>query len=805
MQKPSQIETAFLIYSKIKSMKVLKILVAIVLLLIAGVAGYIFYLKSSLTPSYAGEASLRGLSTNSEVYFTEHGIPHIYGDSEEDVYHSLGYIHAMERLWQMDLVRHVGSGRLSELFGPDMIKTDKFLRTMGLNKYASESATNYISRNHESLPLVQAYIDGINEYIKNNPKPLEHTLLGLEVEPFKIQNIFEVLIYMSFSFSNAHITDPVLTELSNKLDSTYLQDLNIYHYKGESMLKSFDARYSLQAKQTAAILNSLNVPEFIGSNSWVLSGKRTETGAVILTNDPHIAFSQPSVWYESHLISPENEYYGYHVAGTPFPLLMHSENHAIGLTMFENDDMDFYVEEVHPEDSMKYRHMDEWKAFEVREETIKVKDGDPIPFSIRHSVHGPIVSDIIRDEPLDDVVSMYWVTSNHPNYALEGVYGMLTANDISDVERAVSRIHGPGLNIMYGDADGNVAWWAAGKLIQRRDERTSKTFYEGASGLDDPLEFYSFDKNPHAINPPWGYVHSANNQPDTVDGVLYSGYYLPDDRGERIVEILSQDSIKTVDEIKTMLLDGKSMMHEAVKGIMLHAIKDTDKTQLLRALIQWDGDFNRDDFRPLVFQRWLNEILKAAQKDEIGDDLWSVYKRTHTYKVAAEHLIKNENSKWWDVDSTETIETRAQIIRQAFEATITDLENYWGTDFTAWKWGDAHALVHKHAMGDVIGFLNVGSYPVSGGNEVLNNMGYTYEESMNQTIRFGPSTRRIVDFSDVRNNSWSILPTGQSGNYFSPYYEDQAEMYANGEFRKMIMNHDQIKESKNKLVLKPKD
>ncbi|MEQ9468096.1 MAG: penicillin acylase family protein [Ekhidna sp.] len=784
-------------------MKILKILLAIILLVIIGVAAYAFYIKSSLTPSYSGEVSLKGLSSSSEVYFTKHGIPHIYGQSDEDAYRSLGYIHAMERLWQMDLLRHVGSGRLSELFGTDMVEADKFLRTMGLSQYAAASAKEYMIRNHESLPLVKAYIDGINAYISNNPKPLEYTLLSLEPEPFEVQNVFEILTYMSFSFSNAHITDPVLTELSNKLDTTYLQDLSIYHYEGESTLKPFDARYSLQAKQTAAILNNLKVPEFIGSNSWVLSGSRTETGEVILTNDPHIAFSQPSVWYESHLISPKNEYYGYHVPGAPFPLLMHSERQATGLTMFENDDMDFYVEEIHPEDSTMYRHDGEWKKIKLQEETISVKGSDPVSFVIRYTLHGPVVSDILQEEPLDEVVSMYWVTTNQPNYMIEAVYGMLTAENINEVEQAASQIHGPGLNIMYGDKDGNVAWWAAGKLIKRRDEQTSKTFYDGSTGLDDANAFYGFTKNPHAINPPWGYVHSANNQPDTVDGVLYSGYYLPDDRGERIVEILSEDSIKTVDEIKTMLMDDKSMMHEAVKGIMLHAIKDTERSQLLRALIQWEGTFDRDDFRPLIFQRWLNEILKAAQKDEIGDELWPVYKRTHTYKVAAENLIKKENSKWWDNDTTEVVETRADIIRQAFESTIADLSRYWGDDFTKWKWGDAHALEHKHAMGDVIGFFNVGSFPVSGGNEVLNNMGYTYDETMKQIIRFGPSTRRIVDFSDVRNNSWSILPTGQSGNYFSPYYSDQAEMYANGEFRKMNMNNEQIRQSKNKLTLKP--
>ncbi|WP_370086771.1 penicillin acylase family protein [Ekhidna sp.] len=786
-------------------MKIIKILAVIFLLIIAGIAAYFFYLKSNLTPSYKGEIQVLGLNQPTEVYFTEFGIPHIYAVSSEDAYRSLGYIHAMERLWQMDLLRHVGSGRLSELFGADMVQADIFLRTMGLSEYAKQSAQLYIQRNHESLPLVEAYIEGINQYIESNPKPLEYTILGLDIEPFEIKNVFETLTYMSFSFSNAHITDPVLTELSAKLDSSYLKDLNIYHYPGESVLRSFDDRYSKHALQTAQILDHLKIPEFIGSNSWVLSGEKTESGKVILANDPHIAFSQPSVWYESHLIMPDNEYYGYHIAGAPFPLLFHNEKLATGLTMFENDDMDFYVEEIHPEDSMKYMHRGEWKDIEAVIEEIKVKDEESVNFTIRKTVHGPIVSDIIQEKPLQDVVSMHWVTSNHPNFMIEGVYGFTIANGLDEVEKAASMIHGPGLNIMYGDAEGNVAWWAAGKLIKRRNERTSKTFYDGSSGLDDPDSTYSFDKNPHAINPPWGYVHSANNQPDTVNGIVYSGYYLPDDRGERITELLDEAVKIKVDHVKAMQLDDKSMMQEAIKGILLQAIKNTKRGDLLRELLKWQATFDRDDFRALIFQKWVNEILLAAQKDEIGDELWPVYKKTHTYKVATEHLIKDEKSRWWDDINTEEAETRSDIIRKAFETTIAQLSAQWGDDYTRWKWGDAHKLKHKHAMGDILSFLNVGHFPISGANEVLNNMGYTYDEEAEQTILFGPSTRRIVDFNDLRNNSWSILPTGQSGNYFSPHYADQAEMYANGTFRKMIMNNQEIRKSENKITLIPKD
>lgn len=784
-------------------MKIIKIIGIVLVILIIALGGYAYFIKSQLTPVYSGSEQVDILMEPSEVYFTEYGIPHIYANDQLDAYRSLGYIHAKERLWQMDLLRHVGSGTLSEMFGPDMIKNDIFLRTMGIGLYAKASSEAYISRNHQSLLVVDAYLEGINAYIQKKPKPLEHTLLSLEIDPFDVTDVFEILTYMAFSFSNGHITDPVLTELTHKLDSSYLQDLNVYHYPEESTLKTFDDRYSKQASETIALLESLGVPEFIGSNSWVISPEKSATGQVILANDPHIGYAQPSVWYESHLIYTENEYYGYHIPGIPFPLLLHSAEKAIGLTMFENDDMDFYVEEIHPEDSNTYKHKGEWKAMDQREEIIQVKGEDQVNLTVRSTVHGPIVSDILKDEPLADAVSMFWVTSNFPNHTLEAIYGFSESKNLSEVEKAASKIHGPGLNIMYGDDEGNVAWWAVGKLPKRRDEQLTKTFYDGSTGLDDIKEVYPFSKNPHAINPPWGFVHSANNQPDTVDGIVYAGYYLPDDRGERILQLLEPDSSVTIEKMKTMLLDDQSVMMKAVKGIMLHAVKDTDRKELLRELLKWDGTFDKQDFRPLIFQKWLHETLALTQKDEIGEDLWDMYKRTHTYKVAAEHLIRNERSLWWDNIESEEVETRQQILQQAFEETINQLSTAWGENPNDWKWGDAHVLNHKHALGDVLGFLNVGPYPISGGNEVLNNVGYTYSEEPELTLRFGPSTRRIVDFSNLRKNSWSILPTGQSGNIFSPYYQDQAELYVKGEFRLMMMDHEEIKKSENKLTLSP--
>ncbi len=784
-------------------MKILRILLVVVLLLVIGLGAVFLYLRSSLMPQYQGEVTIPGLEQEVEVYYTEYGIPHIYATSVEDAYQALGYVHAQDRLFQMDLLRHVGSGTLSELFGKDLIKTDQYLRTLGIHDYARQSTEAYLQRNHPSLKETQAYVEGINDYLKHHPKTLEHQILGLEVAPFTVQNVFEILAYMSFSFQNAQRTDPVLTEILNKLDSTYLEDMNLYHYPGQTTLESYDARYSDMSANLTTKLEELNVPEFIGSNSWVLSAAKTETGAPIFANDPHIQFAQPCVWYEAHLVMPGREYYGYHIGGLPFPLLLHNTEMANGLTMLENDDMDFYTERLNPENEHQYWYRGAWNTIEEQKEVIRSSDSADVEFTIRSTAHGPIMSDIlIPDHPLDEVVAMSWTYTREQNLNLDVLQELCSSRSMAQTESAVSKHHAPGLNYMYANANGDIAWWAMAKFQRRTNERNSKTFLRGDLDSTD-IEYHPFEKNPKTINPPWGYVYTANNQPDTVDSVVYAGYYLPDDRAERIHEILESKERFTVDQAREIFLDDHSKLLQAVHPTLMAAIQPEDNPALYDALKSWQFSMNQNDFEPLIFQRWIYHILEGCQKDELGDALWEAYKKSHHYRVSIEHLIKKKGSKWWDNVHTSEIETRDAILAEAFQVAMDRLEEEWGKDYTQWKWGNAHFLEHKHAMGEALSFLNVGTFPSSGGSEVVNNMGYYYADSKLVPAFQGPSTRRIVDFSDVRNNSWSILPTGQSGNIFSPHYDDQAEMYARGEFRKMMMNEEEIKAAGQKLLIRP--
>ena len=284
--------------------------------------------------------------------------------------------------------------------------------------------------------------------------------------------------------------------------------------------------------QVDKIMDEFPVSPLIGSNSWIVGGTKSKNGKVLFANDPHIGFSQPSVWYEGHLNTPDLNLYGYWLAGFPFPQLIHTEHHAIGLTMFENDDIDFFREKTIADKPGEYFYQNEWLPFETRKEVIKVKDAEDVEMTVRNTVHGPIMNDAIKGLENNEPVSMWWTYLLHKSMTVEAGYKLHKAKSMEEAKEAAALVHAPGLNVMYGDVDGNIAWWAVGKLPIRPDHVNSKLILDG-TGKDDPLGYYDFSENPQAENPESGYVYSANNQSVSPTGKFHPGYYLPEDRARR--------------------------------------------------------------------------------------------------------------------------------------------------------------------------------------------------------------------------------------------------------------------------------
>ncbi|MEO0526454.1 MAG: penicillin acylase family protein [Bacteroidota bacterium] len=789
-----------------------------IILVVLGVlilAGGIF--MNSLAPTYEGEQEFPKLSDEVHIYYDTYGIPHIYAENEKDAFRALGYVHAQDRLWQMELLRRIGRGGLSEVFGKDLLGTDKFFLSLGIDEASIETVAG-LHADEPMVQLSQAYLDGINTFISEGPTPIEFYLTGIDKTPFTFKDIYNTIGYMGFSFAQAHKTDPLLTHIKDKLGMTYLADLQIDANSNTTWIKNYPGQEGDTIKNTITdmvfnALRDLPVPLFEGSNSWVVGPKKTKNGKVILANDPHIGFAQPSVWYEAHISTPTYEKYGYHLAGVPFPLLGHDRNLAYGLTMFQNDDVDFYYEETHPRDSTKYRNGKAWEKYKIISKTILVKDGADVPFTYRKTRRGAVINGIADQVNGERPVSMSWIYTKVDNKLVEAVYTMSHANNLNDFTAALPLIHAPGLNVMYGDADGNIGWWASAKLYKMPDSTHTKFIMDGGSGIEEPIAYLDFSKNPKAINPPWNYVYSANNQPDSISGILYPGYYLPENRAKRIVDLLEPKDDWDKESIGEMILDVTSSTNPSIVRNLAKFIKVKELTDMqikeLDKLSLWKGDYPLNSVEAAVYHRWVYFFLKNTFMDELGEDTFRQLMATHLLKRIIAPLSHKKQSPWWDnVRTADIKESKQDIVHTSYMQALESLEKDFGKDMTKWTWDKLHTLEHNHPIGQVAAlrsFFNVGPFPVKGSREVINNLAFPYDESGFYKVTAGPSTRRVIDFSDIEN-SLSILPTGQSGNPFSQYYEDQAEMFVQGKFRKMMLNKEEIIQTSNSvLTFKPKE
>jgi penicillin amidase len=789
-------------------MRIIKIILKTfgIFLALLFIFGLVLYFQHK--PVYEGEIQLKGIEKETTVYFDDYGIPHIYAENEMDAMIALGYVHTQDRLWQMELLRRIASGKLSEIFGEDMLETDRFFATLGIEE-ATKKTIDSLNTASKSYQLAQAYLKGINQFVEEGATPIEFLLLGLKKTSFEIKDIYNTLGYMSFSFAMAQKTDPLLTLLRQKLGNSYMNELQLGTNPNSTTIKSSNETLQNIANIAHRIFEKTPVSPFIGSNSWVIGKEKTEHQKVIFANDPHIGFSQPAVWYEAHINTPQHEIYGFYIAGAPFPLLGHNHQYAYGLTMFENDDIDFYEEETHPTDSTLYRFKDHWKKYEITQKTIAVKGKPSKKLNIKSTHHGPIVSGIAKDISNEKPVSMFWIYTQQPNLMLEVCFEMSRATSITNFKNGVSKIHAPGLNVMYGDAIGNIAWWATGKLFTY-PENVNRNYFLNGDGTQEIERYLDFFENPQAINPKWNYVYSANNQPESINKILYPGYYLPEDRAKRIVDLLENKNDWNQKSVAEMITDvtsstAPSFVKEFLKYIPSNGLTENQQ-KAIKLLKKWKGDFQLNGIAPTIYTKMIYHYLQFTFEDEMGKDTFEKLLNTHFMKVEIGHHLMKNDSPWWDDINTETKERKADILHKVFKNSIQSLEKQLGSNLHKWTWNKVHTIEHPHPMGKIAllrPFFNVGPFEINGSSEVINNLQFPLTEDGLYKVNAGPSSRRVIDFSEVEN-AVNISPTGQSGNIFSKYYADQSNMFVNNKFRKMKINKEEIIQTSKKLVIQPK-
>ncbi len=788
-----------------------KILFSLLLIIVlASLGGYV-YLQGK-NPQRDGQLKLSGLSELVIVSYDNYGIPHIKAKNDADLYLAFGYVHAQDRLFQMEMSRRLSQGKLSEILGEELVGVDKLFRTLGLGYFAKQWIEAVKKRaDPHMIAIMQSYLDGVNQFVDNGAAPVEFEIIGIPAHHYTLEDMASIAGFMAFSFAQGLRDDPLVSHLSQKLGENYLKDMGILYTPGFEQIPvdpMITKSLSIEVSQIVENLQSSGL--FHGSNSWLIAPKRSESGRAILVNDPHIGFSQPSVWYEAQLTSDTTEIYGHYLGLVPVPMLGMTKEHAWGLTMFENDDMDLYAEKINPENSGQYWAIDHWQDFQKRTEVIKVKDAEDVSLELLTTRHGTLVNHIYDSVEggkygLDKVaqpVALWWSFLNTENQMIEAFYSLASANTLEKARESAKMIHAPGLNLMYANSNGDIAWWASAKLPIRPAHVNPKFILDGASGNDDILGYYDFSHNPQQINPELGVLYTANNQPANMGDGLVPGYYSPTDRPTRIAKLLAEKEKFNPQDMKKMLMDNTTPSAKFFQQIAVPILKNRSsdlnliESQALEHFTNWQGNHSPKEIGATIYNRFRIKLMSLIMMDEIGEDLYNNFQFGFLMDRSIWRILDNENSLWWDNVDTKQLETREQLVVQAWQLSTSFLVDRFGDDLAQWSWQGDIKMVHEHPLGKVSPldkFFNVGPLPSEAGVEAINNLMFKRDGDELKII-MGPSTRRVIDFGDVEN-SWGINPTGQSGVVTDHHYQDQAVDYSKGNFRHHWISQEKVQDN----------
>jgi penicillin amidase len=844
----------------------------LIIALVLGVGG-MYYFKSYLPqtaaarsfPQIEGNLKVEGLDETVEVVRDGMGIPHIYATTLHDLFFTQGYVHAQDRFWQMDFWRHIGSARLSEMFGAGQVETDAFLRTLGWRHIAEAELENL---SPESKAIVDAYTSGVNAYLKDHQGQalsLEYAILKLLTPDYQIEEwtpihsltwakamAWDLRGNMGEEIERAVLLKTLTAEQVDMLFPVYPQDHPVIVSDLGESTQAEDPRFVTESRQNelpvslfdrvdhnASLLDPLlgTSGRGIGSNSWVVSGKLTDTGMPIFANDPHLSSQMPSIWYQIGLhCRPVNEACpfevgGFSFAGVPGVIIGHNNNIVWGMTNTGPDVMDLYIERVNPENPDQYEVNGEWIDFEKRQETIQIAGGEPVTITVRSTRHGPVISDTygpVRDEfppeaeatPFKDqagidlperyVISLKW-TALEPSPVFESIWRFNKAENWEEFREAARTFNVPAQNLLYADTQGNIGYQMPGWIPLRANG-------EGrfpVPGWTDEFEwtgFIPFEELPYSFNPENGYIATANNQthpfdyPYLVTADFDYGY-----RAARIVDLI-ENAPGPIDiaYVESMQGDTKNLSAEllipVLAGMQLQ-FPEPNQALAFEMLDKWDHQNTADSQAAAVYEYFWWNLLQNTFNDDLpenypptGGDRWFEVMR---------HLVETPDDLFWDDKSTDrTVETRDVIFVTSLAETVNQLEEGYGKDPKDWpRWGQVHTITFRNGtlgesgVAPIEALFNRGPFETGGGKSIVNATGWDVGVSFE--VDWLPSMRMIVDLGDL-NRSVTVHTTGQSGHAYHPHYDDMAPLWAAVQYYPMWWDQQSIElDAEGHLRLNP--
>ncbi len=752
-----------------------------------------------------------GLQEPIDILRDENSVPHIFGTSEDDIAFGLGVAHAQDRLWQMELFRRVGQGRLAELLGSFALPADRYLRTLNLYGLAQETVPHLAP---ETQSLLEAYAAGVNSYLSQReiPLPPEFLFLVHEPEPWAPADSVVMIKLLALGLSGNATRELSRARLAEVLTNEQLTAFfPPYPGDGPVALPDLASLYADTPIREAAA----SIPD-IGpkgaSNNWVVDGRHTASGKPLLANDPHLGMLAPSIWYLAHLAYPDRNVVGGTIAGVPSVVLGRNDHIAWGYTNTGPDTQDLYVEKLNPDNPNEYLTPGGYQAFEERTDIIKVRFGEDETITVRSTRNGPVLpSDFFGADELTQaghVLALSWTALTSPDLTIEAGHNITKAKNFEEFRDALRTYVAPMQNMVFANVDGEIGFIAPAQIPIRGEAHETQGLLPapGWNAENDWTGTIPFEGLPQAFNPESGKIVTANNKivSDSYPYSITRQWDLPY-RAERIEDLLRASAKHTVDSFEAMLMDNGSSFAAKFSPLLLNMATDTPETSAARArLAAWDHKMDGDKAEPILFLSWMRELTRLVYADELKDEFAS---RWRFHPVFMEQVLTSIEGKevWCDnITTMDVAETCTNLVDQALTKALTDATERFGEDMNDWRWEDAHPVVNRHIPGSflpLIGDALTITRPSSGGNHTINRGQHSIGSSTPFDNIHAAGYRAVYDFSDLDGSRY-MISTGQSGNPFSPNFDHLATMWAEGKSIAITTDREALNVS-SRLELQP--
>lgn len=746
-------------------------------------------------PTVEGELRLPGLREPVEVVRERWGVPHIYARSLHDLFFAQGFTAASDRLFQIELSYRIGSGRLSEVFGPLLLPMDRFIRMTGWNRAGRRLTELWDDLSWE---MAEAYTDGTRAWLSAMPaRPVEYEVLQLDPWLPEGRAAAEMIasagVYLSWSLSGNWDAELLRVAVAEELGWEAMLVL-FPGVAAEPPVVNPGKRTGLGDRSALELLRGPAVAVGEGSNNWVVAGSRSATGMPLLANDPHLQAQLPSAWYEVHLSGPGIETRGVSLPFAPGVIIGHNERIAWGFTALFGDQQDLYLERLN-DDGTAALYQGEWEPLAIHREEISVRHMDePVVVEARETRHGPIVTSYLLGLANPELVELPGETyalrfvGFEEGIKLSGVHHLDTAADFEEFRAAAEEWRSPGLNFLYADVDGNIGYQSSGlHPIRKSGDGTLPV-----PGWSDEYEwdgFIRFEEMPWAYNPEEGFLLTANNKihDDSYPYVIGKDFAAPF-RARRIAQLLTETPVHDASSFARIQMDTVSLpAMEIVPHLLSVEPRDERQKEALAMLEGWDFDLSPGSGAAALYEAWCRRIGEAVLKPLVSQELFEhLYAKRQSGNVflyqVLPALLAYPTRGWFGEDGREARNVR---LRQALDAALDELSRMLGDDMSAWRWGSIHGVRFTGQLGampELAELFTAGEAPIGGDEQTV--LQSLFEPAGSYSALIVPSWRQIVDLSDF-DRSLGVNTAGQSGNPTSPHFKDQFRLWSAGEYHPM--------------------